>query len=150
MRGKERLVLIRPYEGGLMLHTMYYNDEIRSFGEIDHGADATVKDSELGLAQRLLDDLTQKKFNPSEFKDNYRERVIEAAEQKMAGHELTEPAPEARQGKVIDLMSALKESLKKRGVAVNESIAKKPRRPRKEERKVAKGSRRASSSRRTR
>src|SRR5208282_5744116 len=40
MRGKERLVLIRPYGGGLMMHTMYYNDEIRSFGEIDHGADA--------------------------------------------------------------------------------------------------------------
>ena len=38
----------------------------------------------------------------------------------MAGHELTEAPPEARQGKVIDLMSALKESLKKRGVAVNE------------------------------
>src|SRR5258708_15902481 len=120
MRGKERLVLIRPYDGGLMLHTMYYNDEIRSFGEIDHGANAPVKESELGLAQRLLDDLTEKKFKPQEFKDNYRERVIEAAEQKMAGHELTEPAPEARQGKVIDLMSALKESLKKRGVAVNE------------------------------
>jgi DNA end-binding protein Ku len=40
MRGKERLVLVRPYEDGLMLHTMYYNDEIRTFGEIDHGAKA--------------------------------------------------------------------------------------------------------------
>jgi DNA end-binding protein Ku len=147
MRGKERLVLIRPYEKGLMLHTMYYNDEIRSFGEIDHGANAAVKDSELSLAQRLLDDLTQKKFNPGEFKDNYRERVIEAAEQKMAGHELTEPAPEARQGKVIDLMSALKESLKKRGVAVNEKNREEaPATAETEERKVAKGSRRASSS----
>ena len=75
MRGKERLVLIRPYDGGLMLHTMYYNDEIRSFGEIDHGAGAAVKESELGLAQRLITDLTQKKFNPSEFKDDYRQRV---------------------------------------------------------------------------
>ncbi len=62
MRGKERLVLIRPYDGGLMMHTMYYNDEIRSFGEIDHGANAPVKESELGLAQRLLDDLTQKEI----------------------------------------------------------------------------------------
>jgi len=51
MRGKERLVLIRPYEDGLMLHTMYYNDEIRTFGEIDHGAKAPVAESELGLAQ---------------------------------------------------------------------------------------------------
>jgi DNA end-binding protein Ku len=147
MRGKERVVLIRPYEGGLMLHTMYYNDEIRAFGEIDHGANAQVKESELALAKRLLDDLTQEKFNPSEFKDNYRERVIEAAEQKLAGHELTEAAPEVRQGKVIDLMSALKESLAKRGVAVNEKDREEaPATAESEERKVAKGSRRASSS----
>ncbi|MGA6970235.1 MAG: Ku protein [Candidatus Binatus sp.] len=151
MRGKERVVLIRPYEGGLMLHTMYYNDEIRSFGEIDHGADASVKESELVLAKRLLDDLTQKKFNPSEFKDNYRERVIEAAEQKMAGHELTEPAPEVRQGKVIDLMSALKESLKKRGVAVNEDHGEEaPAASEREERKAAAESRRAPRARRAR
>ncbi len=133
-----------------MLHTMYYNDEIRSFGEIDHGANAPVKESELSLAQRLLDDLTQKKFNPSEFKDNYRERVIEAAEQKMAGHELTEPAPEVRQGKVIDLMSALKESLKKRGVAVNEDREEAPATAEREERKAAQGSQRASRTRRAR
>jgi DNA end-binding protein Ku len=148
MRGKERLVLIRPYENGLMMHTMYYNDEIRSFGEIDHGANAQVKDSELSLAQRLLDDLTQKKFKPSEFKDNYRERVIEAAEQKMAGNELTAPAPEAPHGKVIDLMSALKESLKKRGVGVNEDREQAASAERGEQRKVAHGSHREPRSRR--
>jgi len=76
--------------------------------------------------------------------------VIEAAEQKMAGHELTEPAPEARQGKVIDLMSALKESLKKRGVAVNEDREEATASSEEESRKVAKGTRRASSSRRAR
>ena len=151
MRGKERLVLIRPYDGGLMLHTMYYNDEIRSFGEIDHGAGAAVKESELGLAQRLISDLTQKKFNPSEFKDTYRERVLEAAEQKLAGHELTEPAPEARRGKVIDLMSALKESLRKRGVAINADRGEEaPAISEREQRKVAQGSRRAPRSRRSR
>jgi DNA end-binding protein Ku len=118
MRGKERLVLVRPYEDGLMLHTMYYNDEIRTFGEIDHGAKASVAESELGLAQRLIADLTKKKFDPEQYKDNYRERVIEVAEQKMAGHEISEAAPEARRANVIDLMSALKASLKKRGVEV--------------------------------
>jgi DNA end-binding protein Ku len=150
MRGKERVVLIRPYEGGLMMHTMYYNDEIRSFGEIDHGANAQVKESELSLAQRLLDDLTQKKFNPSEFKDNYRERVIEAAERKMAGNELTEPAPEVKQGKVIDLMSALKESLKKRGVGVNDDREQAAPAERGEQRKVAHESRREPRTRRAR
>ena len=115
-------MLIRPHNDGLMLHTMYYEDEIRSFKEIDHGADAPVKDSELSLAQRLIADLTQKKFEPAKYKDNYRERVIEAAEQKLAGHEVSEPTPEARRGNVIDLMSALKASLKKRGVAFNAEV----------------------------
>ena len=152
MRGKERVVLIRPYEAGLMLHTMYYNDEIRAFGEIDHGANAQVKESELALAQRLLDDLTQKKFNPSEFKDSYRERVIEAAEQKMAGHELTEAAPEVKQGKVIDLMSALKESLKKRGVGVDGERAEEAGEPaeREEHKAAPHGSRREPRTRRAR
>jgi len=119
MRGKERLVLIRPHDDGLMLHTMYYEDEIRSFKEVDHGADAPVKDSELALAQRLIADLTQKKFAPSKYHDHYRERVIEAAEQKLAGHEVAEPTPQERRGNVIDLMGALKASLEKRGVAFN-------------------------------
>jgi DNA end-binding protein Ku len=150
MRGKERLVLLRPYDKGLMLHTMYYNDEIRAFGEIDHGANAPVKESELELAQRLLADLTQKKFEPDQFKDNYRERVIEAAERKLAGHELTEPSPEVSHGKVIDLMSALKESLKKRGVAIEAKRgAEAPGSSPAEERKVAQGSRRARTSRRS-
>lgn len=148
MRGKERLVLIRPFDKGLMLHTMYYEDEVRSFKEIDHGADAPVKESELNLAQRLIADLTEKKFNPEKYKDTYRERVIEAAEQKMAGHEMTESAPEVRKGQVIDLMSALKESLKKRGVAIGADRKEDADAGESAERKAAQGSRRASRTRR--
>jgi non-homologous end joining protein Ku len=62
--------------------------------------------------------LTEKKFDIDKYKDGYRERVIEAATQKASGQEITEPPPEVQRGKVIDLMSALKESLKKRGVEV--------------------------------
>jgi DNA end-binding protein Ku len=146
MRGKEHIALIRPYEDGLMLHTMYFNDEIRSFADIDHGANATVKESELGLAQRLLEDLSEKKFHPEKYKDSYRERVIEAAEQKLAGHEVTEPAAEAPRGKVIDLMGALKASLQKRGIEVNkeqgEDAAGRPASSDKEDREPAKASRR--------
>src|SRR5881628_2295559 len=57
MRGKENLVLIRPSQKGLMLHTMYYADEVRDFGEIDKGADAKIKTGELELAQRLIEEL---------------------------------------------------------------------------------------------
>jgi len=118
MRGKEHVVLIRNYQDGLMLHTMHYADEVRGFGEIDHGVDAPAKDAEIDLAKRLISDLAEKKFDIEKYKDGYRERVIEAATQKANGQEITEPPPEMERGKVIDLMSALKESLKKRGVEV--------------------------------
>src|SRR6266511_1199937 len=51
MRGKENLVLIRPAREGLMLHTMYFADEIRDFGEVDKGEDAKLKPGEMDLAQ---------------------------------------------------------------------------------------------------
>ena len=121
MRGKEHLVLIRPYAKGLMLHTMYYGDEIRSVDEVDRGINVEAKRAELDLATRLIDDLTQKKFDPEKFHDNYRERVLEAAHRKQEGQEVTEAPPEERKGKVIDLMAALKASLEKRGAAAAEA-----------------------------
>ena len=123
MRGKEHIVLIRTYQDGLMLHTMYYGDEVRSFKEIDHGGEASAKEAEIELAKRLISDLQEKKFDPEKYKDSYRERVVEAAIQKQSGQEITEAPPEVQRGKVIDLMSALKESLKKRGVEVKSDRA---------------------------
>jgi DNA end-binding protein Ku len=120
MRGKEHLVLIRPYAKGLMLHTMYYADEIRSVEEVDRGLNVEAKTAELDLAKRLIADLTQKKFDPEKYHDNYRERVLEAAHRKQEGQEVTEAPPEERKGKVIDLMAALKASLEKRGAAAEE------------------------------
>jgi len=117
MRGKEHLVLIRPYNKGLMLHTMYYADEIRSVEEVDRGLNAEAKPAELDLAKRLIADLTQKKFDPEKYHDNYRERVLEAAHRKLVGQEVAEAPAEERKGKVIDLMAALKASLEKRGAA---------------------------------
>ena len=116
MRSKEHLVIIRPYEGGLMLHTMYYQDEIVAEADVDRGQNAKTSDKELELAQRLIDDLTEKKFDPSKYHDDFRERVLEAAQRKVAGEEAVAAAPtEPGRGKVIDLMSALKASLEKRG-----------------------------------
>jgi DNA end-binding protein Ku len=116
MRNKEHLVIIRPYEGGLMLHTMYYQDEIVAESDVDRGQNAKTSDKELELAQRLIDDLTEKKFDPSKYHDEFRERVQEAAQRKVAGEEAISAAPtEPSRGKVIDLMSALKASLEKRG-----------------------------------
>ena len=123
MRGKESLVLIRPSQKGLMLHTMYFADEVRDFGEIDKGESAKIRDGELDLAQRLIDELTREEFKPEQFQDEYRQRVLDLVNSKVEGKEITTATPEAPRAQVIDLMEALKESLAKRGDAAD---AKKP------------------------
>jgi DNA end-binding protein Ku len=110
MRGKESLVLIRAAQGGLMLHAMYFADEVRAF-DVDKGESARIKDGELDLAIKLIDGLAADEFDPSRYSDAYRERVMDLINKKAEGQELTPaPAPEKRR-QVIDLMEALKESL---------------------------------------
>lgn len=128
LRGKEHLILIRPYEKGLMLHTVYYADEVRGAEDVDRAANEPVKEPELDLAKRLIDELTQKKFDPSKYHDTYRERVIEAANQKVAGQQVTGVPTEPRRGQVIDLMAALKASLEKRGAKAAPAEEEQPKR----------------------
>jgi DNA end-binding protein Ku len=115
MRGKENLVLIRPAKQGLMLHMMYFADEIRDFGEVDKGESAKVKPGELELAERLVGELSSESFTPERYEDEYRGRVLGAVESKVEGKEVTSLAPQAQRTQVIDLMEALKQSLGKRG-----------------------------------
>jgi DNA end-binding protein Ku len=126
MRGKENLVLIRAAKDGLMLHTMYFADEIRDFGEIDKGADATVKPGELQLAERLIDELSSKEFKPDQYHDEYRTRLLEVVESKVEGKEITSIAPQEQRTQVIDLMEALKQSLETRTSKGARSETKKP------------------------
>src|SRR5205823_10143498 len=114
MRGKESLVLIRPAQHGLMLHTMYFADEVREFGEIDKGESATLREGELGLALRLIEDLSHEEFKPEEYHDDYRQRVLDLVNLKVEGKEVTTVTPEVHRAQVIDLMDALKQSLAKR------------------------------------
>ena len=117
MRGKENLVLIRAANNGLMLHTMYFADEIRDFSEVDKGENAKLKPGEMELAQRLVNELASEKFKPEQYTDEYRTRVLEAVESKVEGKQVTSLAPQAQRAQVIDLMDALKQSLGKRGTS---------------------------------
>jgi DNA end-binding protein Ku len=108
MRGKENMVLIRASQNGLMLHTMYFADEIRDFTEVDKGENAKLKPGEMELAQRLVNELATDKFKPEQYTDEYRTRVLEAVEAKVEGKEVTSLAPQAQRAQVIDLMDALK------------------------------------------
>jgi DNA end-binding protein Ku len=120
MRGKENLVLIRAAQEGLMLHTMYFADEIRDFGEVGKGEDAKLKPGELELAERLVVELSVDAFKPERYSDEYRTRVLAGVESKVEGKEVTSLAPQAQQTQVIDLMDALKQSLGKRGTAAGD------------------------------
>ena len=115
MRGKENLVLIRAAKDGLMLHTMYFADEIRDFGEVDKGEDAKLKPGEMELAKRLVNELASDQFKPEQYADEYQGRVLGAVEEKVEGKEVTSLAPQAQRAQVIDLMDALKQSLGKKG-----------------------------------
>src|SRR6266581_361860 len=125
MRGKENLVLIRAAQEGLMLHTMYYADEVRDFGEVEKGEDAKLKPGELELAERLVKELTNESFRPEQYTDEYRTRVLEVVESKVEGREVTSLAPQAQRAQVIDLMEALKQSLGKRGSGAEDASTKK-------------------------
>jgi DNA end-binding protein Ku len=114
MRGKESLVLIRSAQNGLMLHTMYFADEVRDFGEVEKGQGAKMREGELQLAMRLIDELSHEDFKPEQYHDEYRERVLQMANDKAEGHEVTAAEPATPRAQVIDLMDALKESLAKR------------------------------------
>ncbi len=113
MRGKEGLVLIRAVQGGLMLHTMYYADEVRDFDDIDRGQTVKLKDGELELATRLIGELVRKEFHPENYHDEYKARVLRLVEQKVEGKEVTALEPQVRQSQVVDLMEALKASLER-------------------------------------
>ena len=111
MRGKDNLVLVRSAQDGLMLHVMYFADEVRDFGEIGKGS-ANTTEAELSLAVRLIEELTEKQFDPEQYKDEYRERLLGVIQEKAEGKEIT-AGPRPRAAEVIDLMDALKASLEK-------------------------------------
>lgn len=109
-RGKEQLVLVRPYKRGLSLHYVYYADEVRSFDEIELGSETAYKDIELELADKLIEQLAEPAFSPEKYRDEYRERVLVAVDQKVKGEEVTQASSEP-QAQIIDLLEALKQSV---------------------------------------
>src|SRR6266852_5672270 len=114
LHGKERLVLIRPAPHGLLLHTMYFANEVRDFGEIDTGETAPIKAGELELAVRLIDELSHAEFKAELYQDNYRRRVLDFVTLKGEGKAVTAGGPEVPRIRVIDLMDALMQSLARR------------------------------------
>ncbi|HYG55663.1 MAG TPA: Ku protein [Burkholderiales bacterium] len=117
-RGKQYIVMIRPVNDlveGLVMQQLLYAGEVRTLRDIDIPK-MDVKPQELKLAQQLIEQQSSEKFDPSQYKDEVRERIEAAVQKKVEGKEITTaeaPSAEAS-GQVIDLMEALKASLEKK------------------------------------
>ena len=109
-RGKDYLVLLRPYEEGLIMQQLRYADEIRSFTEVPV-APSEVKEPELRLAMQLIEQIAADEFHPEVYEDNVRKRTRALIEQKVQGQEIQAAPAEAPKAQIIDLMEALKASL---------------------------------------
>jgi DNA end-binding protein Ku len=115
IRNKEQLVAIRPAGDVLTMSTMNFADEVVSpdtldeIGSEDGGKQSATK-RELAMAQQLIDSLTSD-FDPSKYRDTYRERVLDLIERKAAGEEIAVQAEAPEPAQVPDLMAALEASV---------------------------------------
>jgi DNA end-binding protein Ku len=109
-RGKQYIVAVRPFKDGLIMHQLRYDQEIKDWKEVPLGDLPQVKEAELKLATQIIKQIAHETFDAKQYKDEVRDRVMELIQGKIEGQEIT-ATPEAPQGKIIDLMEALKASL---------------------------------------
>jgi DNA end-binding protein Ku len=109
IREKEHLATLRFRDNVFMLETMYWPDEIRpvEFEELDK--EVSVRPQEVQMARSLIENLTED-FKPEQFRDEYRDALLDVVEKKVSGEEI-EAVPEPEATRVVDLMGALKASV---------------------------------------
>lgn len=122
-RGKQYLVMLRPYGSGLLMQQLKYEDELKSFDEVPLGEETELKPGELELAVQLIEQIASDDFKPDQYTDEVRKRLWDAIQSKIDGRELADDETEAPQAQIIDLMEALKASLSKNGEAEAEATA---------------------------
>jgi len=109
MHNREYTVFLRPYEGGLMLHTMYYRDEVRQLENFGR-PDVELKEAEVKIAHQLIEALAGK-FEPEKYHDSFEENLKTLIKARLEGDEVTAVDKPRKPAPVVDLMAALKESL---------------------------------------
>ena len=112
IRNKQHLACLRPYEGVLVVETMYYADEVRRPEEVagDAVADGGVRKAEVDMAKSLVENLSAE-FDPERYDDTYRSELLELIRSKAEGTPL--PEPQGEEAPVVDLMQALRESVER-------------------------------------
>jgi len=109
MHNREYTVFLRPHEGGLMLHTMYYADEVRAvegFG----APEVELKEAEVKVAHQLIEALAAD-WEPEKFHDTFQDNLKKMIQTKLEGGKIAEVEKPKKLAPVVDLMSALKQSL---------------------------------------
>ncbi len=111
IRSKESLAALRVYKDAILMETMFYPDEIRDtrlMPEIDYNVQ--IHENEIKMAASLVESLTET-FEPRKYHNMYRRALTDLIEAKIAGEEI-EAAPRVEHGNVVDLMEALKASIR--------------------------------------
>jgi DNA end-binding protein Ku len=111
MHNREHVVIVRPGERGMVLHTMYYSDEVRRSEEFRTDT-SKVSEREMNLAKMLVESLAAE-FEPEKYYDTYRDNLRKMIDARVEGQSVVE-TPEAHIAPVIDIMEALKKSLEAR------------------------------------
>jgi DNA end-binding protein Ku len=111
-KGKQYVAQVRAAEDGLVLQQLLFADEVRSMKDLDIEK-VEVAASELGLALQLIEQIAADAYDPAEFQDEEKQRVLAAIDEKIAGKHIVNHEPEAHAGggQVIDRMDALRASL---------------------------------------
>ena len=109
MHNREYTVFLRPYKGGMMLHTMYYKEEVRELEGFGR-PDVELKDAEIKVAHQLIEALADT-FDPEKYHDTFEENLKTLIKARLEGEEVTSVEKPRKLAPVVDLMAALKESL---------------------------------------
>lgn len=111
MHQRERICALEPRDGGILLTTLRTHDEIRDSDAVFDQNLPKADPKMLAIAEKIIEQ-QEAKFDPTDFKDRYEDALRDLIERKKKGETVTAEEPEEGEEKVVDLMEALRKSLK--------------------------------------
>ncbi len=121
-RGKCYLVMIHPLDEGLVMIQLRHQEEMRKFSEVEI-PDSEIKKDELELAIQLVEQVSTDSFQPEKYTDDVRQHMLEMIDRKVNGQEIVVVQEEHEEAKIIDIMEALKASLRSKDGKTNKPIS---------------------------
>jgi len=121
-RGKCYLVMIHPLDEGLVMIQLRHQEEMRKFSE-EEIPDSEIKKEELELAIQLVEQVSTDSFQPEKYTDDVRQHMLEMIDRKVNGQEIVVAQEEHEEAKIIDIMEALKASLRSKDGKTNKPKA---------------------------